>query len=64
MASPSLIERFRGKRTADIELPNESGEVDDRILADEESRTWNPLKRLAIRVQRVKQRTPKRSMRR
>jgi hypothetical protein len=28
---PSFFERMRGKRTRDIELPNESGTVDGRL---------------------------------
>jgi len=33
MAGPALtfVEKMRGKRTRDIELPNESGQVDPRL---------------------------------
>ena len=54
---------IRGKRRGDIELPNESGEVDERLL-DLSDKSWNSMKRLASRVQRLKQRTPKRISRR
>lgn len=60
----SLYERVRNKRTKDIELPNESGETDDRILADQEQRSWNPLRRMGARVQRMSQRTKRQSRRR
>lgn len=62
-SAPTLIEKIRGKRTSDIALPNESGEIDDRVLEDEERRTWNPLKRLAVRSKRLSQRA-RRSARR
>lgn len=29
--APSIIERLRGKRTKDIALPNETGEIDSRL---------------------------------
>lgn len=63
-AAPSLIEKIRGKRTADITLPNESGEIDDRVLEDEERRTWNPLKRMAVRTKRLSQRAKRSTARR
>jgi hypothetical protein len=28
---PSFFERLRGKRTSDINLPNESGQIDSRL---------------------------------
>jgi hypothetical protein len=59
-AKLSLVERIRGRRTKDIQLPNDTGKVDDRILAKREKSTANPLKRLGIGVQRLKQRAVKR----
>ncbi len=55
-ADLSLYERIRGKRMKDIELPNDTGEVDERILDDRMSKTKNPLTRIAIRTQRLRQR--------
>jgi len=35
--SLSFMERMRGKRTRDIELPNESGELDPRLPRTDEA---------------------------
>lgn len=37
----SLLEKLRGKRTRSIELPNESGHVDSRLIG---TRTGTPAK--------------------
>ena len=62
-ANLSIVERIRGKRTRDIALPNDTDEVDDRILERQERSSLNPLKRLGVRVQRMKQRSTKRARR-
>lgn len=61
-ADLSIMERLKGRRTRDIALPNDTGEVDDRILAAR-SKSLNPLKRLGAQVQRAKQRALKRAKR-
>lgn len=47
--SPNLLERVRGKRMRDIELPNTTDRIDPRIedaMIERDSRSLNPLKRI------------------
>jgi hypothetical protein len=60
----TIVEKIRGKRTRDIALPNQSGEVDDRILEKTERESWNPLTRMTARAQRTAQRAKRATRRR
>lgn len=50
----SLVERIRGRRTKDIQLPNDTGEVDDRIL-ERQAKSANPLTRMTARMKQGQQ---------
>ena len=54
-ADLSIMERVKGRRTRDIALPNDTGEIDDRILEHRATKSRNPLARMGARMKQGQQ---------
>lgn len=52
-STPSLLERVRGKRTTDIELPNDTGDVDRRLQPRGRRRSPNLYADMGRKVQKM-----------